>query len=115
MKLEMNQKVRIAIDMLPDWFKPKVLISNKDLVKLENQNVIKFLQIKPQNFRGTTFSLSLFDEPAFDHNFDEEFMRIWYPTMATLPSSKSILISSEPTKPMYWDKFVKYYYQGKFK
>jgi hypothetical protein len=115
MKTEMNQKIRIAIDMLPDWIKPKTLISNKDLIKLENGNVIKFLSIKSQNLRGTSFSLCIFDEPALDYNFDEEFILIWRCSLVANEQSKSIFISTEPEKVMYWDRFVKNYYKGKYK
>lgn len=112
-KTSINQQIRTSIDMLPDWLKPKMVNSNKDLIRLENDNVIKFLSMKPHNLRGTTFSLAIFDEPAFGYDFTQDFIDVWIP-ISSSTNNKSIFISSPSISVSYWDRFVKNYLLRKY-
>lgn len=102
-----NRSFRAMVELLPPFFQ-QIRDSNRDLVRFENGNVVHFILLKEHNLRGMKLSYILFDEPAYSHNFTEDFIHSVIPVLFAQVDSKILFLSRETLKPSYWDKFIKY-------
>lgn len=100
-------KVRIILEMLPDWLKPIFIENNKQSIKLSNDSLIKAVAATPDAGRSESLSLLIIDEAAF---IDENLMqKIWASVHSTLDVGGDCIVLSCVTKDtlIFTDKGIK--------
>ena len=86
--------LREMLSNLPEWMKPKVIISNNSTIELGNGSRVFAFSISATCAKGITFDILLLDEFAFVP--DEVAKDFWHsvaPVIFCIPNSKLIITS----------------------
>lgn len=89
--------LREMLSDLPEWMKPKVIISNKGTIELDNGSRVLAFLISATCAKATTFDILLLDEFAFVP--DEVAKDFWYAVAPVIFSSSrsKLIITSTPS------------------
>lgn len=94
---EIMGRIKMAIEMLPMWMKPKVADGgwNKTEVKFVNGNFIKCVASSSNGARGNTVKNLILDEAAFlAPNVEREFWNNVFPIVSSFKGSRVCMIST---------------------
>lgn len=100
MSREVLDRIKQAIEMLPDFLQPGIVEWNKGSIALENGSSIAAYASSPDAVRGNSFSMIYVDECAFIENFTETWKAI-LPVVSSGRNSK-ILLTSTPNGMNHW-------------
>lgn len=90
--MNLIHKVKVMIDTLPSWLRPKISENNKLKVTLGNGSTIKASSSNENAGRSEALSLLVIDEAAFIYSFES----IWTAAQMTLATGGDAIILSTP-------------------
>ncbi|WNL62905.1 hypothetical protein [Citrobacter phage Ci1] len=93
MSREVLERTKQAIELLPDFLQPGIVIWNQGDIELENGCKIGAYSSSPDAVRGNSFALIYLDEAAFVERFDDTWKAI-LPVISSGRESKIILTST---------------------
>ena len=93
MSREVLERTKQAIELLPDFLQPGIVIWNQGDIELENGCKIGAYSSSPDAVRGNSFALIYLDETAFVERFDDTWKAI-LPVISSGRESKIILTST---------------------
>ncbi|QPB12429.1 large terminase protein [Providencia phage PSTCR6] len=94
MSAEVLERTKQAIELLPDFLQPGILLWNKGSIELDNGSKIGAFASSPDAVRGNSFALIYIDECAFIPNFVDAWLAI-QPVISSGRKSK-IIITTTP-------------------
>lgn len=108
---DLLERLKFAYKNISDVYglmPPSVVLSNRGTFELSNGSKIIASHISHHIFMGQTFSDILLDEFAFvPHKQAKEFMKVFYPIIASTKSTKVIMCSTK-NKGSYFDVLLRY-------
>lgn len=93
MSREVLDRTKQAIELLPDFLQPGIVIWNQGDIELENGCKIGAYSSSPDAVRGNSFALIYLDEAAFVERFDDTWKAI-LPVISSGRESKIILTTT---------------------
>lgn len=93
MSREVLERTKQAIELLPDFLQPGIVIWNQGDIELENGCKIGAYSSSPDAVRGNSFALIYLDEAAFVERFDDTWKAI-LPVISSGRESKIILTTT---------------------
>lgn len=93
MAVEVLERTKQAIELLPDFLQPGIVEWNKKSIVLENGSSIGAYASSPDAVRGNSFSFIYIDECAFIQNWSECFLAI-QPVISSGRESKMIMTTT---------------------
>jgi len=103
--INLINKVKYAIDNMPDWLKISKCKSNRSTVTFDNGSEIKAITTSADAGRSEALSLLIVDEAAFIEGFDDLWTGL-YPTLST--GGRAIVMSTpNGVGGTYYDLWVK--------
>ena len=93
--LDLMDRIRFALDSLPDHIATKVKIQNKGTIAFENGSKIIGRTVAKDAFRGLGINMAIFDSLSHSsHSLAREAWNDLMPRIAAAPNSKVIVASS---------------------
>lgn len=106
--MEIMSRIRDAYIQLPLWLQQGITSWSKGAIALENGTKMFAAASSSSSIRGKTVDYMLVDEFAhLDDNIAEDFMMSVFPTQASRPDSKLILISTPKGMNHFYDIWQK--------
>lgn len=102
MSREVLDRTKQALELLPDFLQPGIIIWNQGDIELENGCKIGAFSSSPDAVRGGSFSLIYLDECAFVERFDDTWKAI-LPVISSGRKSRIILTSTPNGMNHYYD------------
>ena len=93
MSREVLERTKQALELLPDFLQPGIVIWNQGDIELENGCKIGAYSSSPDAVRGNSFALIYLDEAAFVERFDDTWKAI-LPVISSGRESKIILTTT---------------------
>lgn len=93
MAVEVLERTKQAIELLPDFLQPGIVEWNKKSIVLENGSSIGAYASSPDAVRGNSFSFIYIDECAFIQNWSDCFLAI-QPVISSGRESKMIMTTT---------------------
>jgi len=94
----MISKVKVFFEEVPEWFKPELIVDNKQSLELANGSSVKAAASTIDSARSESLSLLVVDEAAFINRMDE----IWTATGPTLATGGDCIALSSPNGMGNW-------------
>lgn len=102
MSVEVLDRTKQAIELLPDFLQPGIVEWNKKSIVLENGSSIGAYASSPDAVRGNSFSFIYIDEAAFINNWEECFLAI-QPVISSGRESKMIMTTTPKGLNHFYD------------
>jgi hypothetical protein len=91
-------KIRVFLDNLPPWMRPKILTDNRQSIRLENGSNVKASGTTQDAARSEALSLLIVDEAAFVRGMND----IWVAAQPTLSTGGDCIALSTPNGVGNW-------------
>lgn len=102
MAVEVLERTKQAIELLPDFLQPGIVEWNKKSIVLENGSSIAAYASSPDAVRGNSFSLIYIDEAAFINNWSDCWLAI-QPVISSGRESKLLMTTTPKGMNHFYD------------
>lgn len=102
MSVEVLDRTKQAIELLPDFLQPGIIEWNKGSIQLDNGSTISAFASSPDAVRGNSFSLIYIDEVAFIQNWHDCWLAI-QPVISSGRHSKIVMTTTPNGMNHFYD------------